>query len=114
MRGAKWGSIPFDFFAADVIFGGAVGDDAAAKFFAQGVHRGFDGLLLFLLRIVRAEQVELAEGLRLLTEVQRRDGKKTDGIGGFPQLTRKAERRVVDLRSIKCVLWSSVVWREKT
>ena len=46
--------IAFDFFAADGVFGGTVGDDAAAEFFAQGVHCGFDGLLLFLLRIVCA------------------------------------------------------------
>ena len=52
--------IPFDFFAADGVFGGTVGDDAAAEFFAQGVHCGFDGFLLFLLCVVRAEQVELA------------------------------------------------------
>ena len=86
--------IPFDFFAADGVFGGTVGDDAAAEFFAQGVHCGFDGFLLFLLCVVRAEQVELAVGLRFFGQMQRRDGEKPDRVG--------------------CVLWSSVVWREKT
>ena len=73
--------IPFDFFAADGVFGGTVGDDAAAEFFAQGVHCGFDGFLLFLLCVVRAEQVELAVGLRFFGQMQCRDGEEPDRVG---------------------------------
>ena len=74
----KMGLIAFDFFAAERIFTYAVGDDAAAEFSAQGVHCGFDSLLLFLCFLVCAEQVELTEGLRLLRQMQCRDGQKTD------------------------------------
>ena len=89
--------IPFDFFAADGVFGGTVGDHTAAEFFAQGVHCGFDGFLLFLLCVVRAEQVELAVGLRFFGQMQCRDGEEPDRVGCFPQVLCKAERGIVDL-----------------